>query len=63
MIATGSSQLVMKSKVQEYLTGRHLEALLLPLSHQEIGKLDESQLIYGCYPTTVKASEKSILLR
>ncbi|WP_457766543.1 ATP-binding protein [Coxiella burnetii] len=63
MIATGSSQLEMKSKVQEYLTGRHLEALVLPLSYQEIGEVDESQLIYGCYPAIVKASEKSILLR
>ncbi len=63
MIATASSQLEMKSKVQEYLTGRHLEALVLPLSYQEIGKVDESQLIYSCYPAIVKASEKSILLR
>ena len=63
MIATGSSQLEMKSKVQEYLTGRHLEALILPLSYQEIGKVHESNLIYGCYPAVVKANEKAILLR
>src|SRR5438876_6051178 len=44
MIATGSSQLEMKSKVQEYLTGRHLESLILPLSYQEIKKVDTQEL-------------------
>src|SRR3990167_1348064 len=63
MIATGSSQLEMKSKVQEFLTGRHLEVLVLPLSYQEIGKVHESQLIYGCYPAVIKSSEKAMLLR
>jgi len=63
MMATGSSQLELKSKVQEYLTGRHLEALVLPLSYQEIGAVEPSQLIFGCYPALVKATEKNILLR
>lgn len=63
MIATGSSQLEMKSKVQEYLTGRHLETLVLPLSYQEIGATQESQLIYGCYPAIVKSTEKALLLQ
>ena len=63
MMATGSSQLEMKSKVQEYLTGRHLETLVLPLSYEEIGNAHESQLIYGCYPAVVKSTEKAILLR
>ena len=63
MIATGSSQLEMKSKVQEYLTGRHLEVLVLPLSYSEIGERKESQLVYGCYPAVVKSSEKAMLLR
>lgn len=63
MIATGSSQLEMKSKVQEYLTGRHLETLVLPLSYQEIDAVRESELIYGCYPAVVKSTEKAILLR
>ena len=63
MIATGSSQLEMKSKVQEYLTGRHLEVLILPLSYLEIGQSSESQVVYGCYPAVIKSSEKSILLR
>ncbi|MHB1947371.1 MAG: ATP-binding protein [Gammaproteobacteria bacterium] len=63
MIATGSSQLEMKSKVQEYLTGRHLEILVLPLSYEEIGKVEDLQLIFGCYPAVVKSTEKVILLR
>lgn len=62
MIATGSSQLEMKSKVQEFLTGRQLEALILPLSYQEIGIVDEKNVIYGCYPAVFKSTEKSILL-
>ena len=63
MIATGSSQLEMKSKVQEYLTGRQLESLVLPLSYQEIGAVQDLQLVYGCYPAVVKSTEKAILLR
>ncbi len=63
MIATGSSQLEIKSKVQEFLTGRHIESLVLPLSYQEIEKVDDQELIYGCYPAIVKSSEKKILLR
>lgn len=63
MIATGSSQLEIKSKVQEYLTGRHIESLILPLSYSEIGKIHESEWIYGCYPAVIKTSEKSIILR
>lgn len=63
MIATGSSQLEIKSKVQEYLTGRHLETLVLPLSYEEIGSLHESQVIFGCYPAVIKSNEKTILLR
>lgn len=63
MIATGSSQLEMRSKVQEFLTGRHLETLVLPLSYEEIGEVDNSQVIFGCYPAVVKSTEKTILLR
>ena len=36
MIASGSSQLEMKSKVQEHLTGRQIEMIVLPLSCREI---------------------------
>ncbi len=64
LIASGSSQLEIKSKVQEYLTGRHLEAIVLPLGLNEIGNeypLAE-RLIYGAYPSIVRASTKQILL-
>ena len=72
MIATGSSQLEIRSKVQEYLTGRHLEALILPLSYEEIGAkpkefqdmdMGKLQLVYGCYPAVIKSTEKALLLR
>lgn len=63
MIATGSSQLEMRSKVQEFLTGRHLETLVLPLSYQEIGEVQESEIIFGCYPAVVLSTEKIMLLR
>jgi predicted AAA+ superfamily ATPase len=63
MIATGSSQLELRSKVQEYLTGRHLEALVLPLSYQEIKDVSTNEIVYGCYPAIFKSTEKSILLR
>src|SRR3990167_6256124 len=63
MMATGSSQLEMKSKVQEFLTGRHLETVVLPLSYQEIGAVSDTQLVYGCYPAVVTSTEKSFLLR
>lgn len=61
LIATGSSQLEVKSKVQEYLTGRHLATLILPLSYQEIGDVADEQIIYGCYPAVVTSNEKAIL--
>ncbi len=63
MIATGSSQLELKSKVQEHLTGRNLEALILPLSYSEIREIKDSSIIYGCYPAVVKSTEPNILLQ
>jgi predicted AAA+ superfamily ATPase len=63
LIATGSSQLEMKSKVQEYLTGRHLESVVLPLSYQEMRDHPDLPLIFGCYPAVVKATEKFIMLK
>lgn len=62
MIASGSSQLEIKSKVQEYLTGRHIEATILPLSYSELKKVSQDQLIYGCYPQVVFSKEKKIIL-
>ncbi len=63
LIATGSSQLELKSKVQEFMTGRHIESLVLPLSYKEMGQMDLSTVIFGCYPAVVKASVKTMLLR
>lgn len=63
MIASGSSQLEIKSKIQEYLTGRHLEVKILPLSYSEIAHIKKDHLIYGCYPEVVLSKEKEILLK
>lgn len=61
-IATGSSQLEMRSKVQEFLTGRQLSSLILPLSSEE-KKLEHDTLIYGSYPQVVNSSKKELQLR
>jgi len=63
LIASGSSQLELRSTVQEYLTGRHLEALVLPFSYQEVGEVTETSLIYGMYPAIVLSDKKEILLQ
>jgi uncharacterized protein len=65
LIATGSSQLEIKSKVQEHLTGRNLTSLILPFSYFEWIKLNklEDVLVYGCYPQVLKSSRKEIQLR
>lgn len=65
ILATGSSQLEIKSKVQEHLTGRYLESIILPFSYRELGKLFDlnNTPIYGCYPDIVMNSEKSLLLK
>lgn len=64
MIATGSSQLEIRSKVQEFLTGRQLSTIILPLSSQELGaKFDWEKLaLYGSYPQVVTSSEKNMQL-
>jgi predicted AAA+ superfamily ATPase len=65
LMASGSSQLEIKSKVQEYLTGRHFETIILPLSFSELGKRLslKDNLIYGCYPQVVETQEKKIILQ
>lgn len=65
MIASGSSQLEIKSKVQEHLTGRQLESLILPLSCREIDfKHDYLSLLrYGSYPQVFLAEKKQIFLQ
>ncbi len=65
MLATGSSQLEIKSKVQEHLTGRQLEALILPLSCREVDFKQnyDSLLQYGGYPQVYLAQQKQIFLQ
>lgn len=65
MIAAGSSQLEIKSKVREYLTGRQLEALILPLSCRELEfkQYYLSLLQYGNYPQVYLADQKQIFLQ
>ena len=62
LMASGSSQLELKSKVQEFLTGRNFSAQILPLSYQEIGTVNPACLLYGCYPRIVLEQEKNMLL-
>jgi len=63
MMASGSSQLELKSTIQEYLTGRHLEGLVLPFSYREVHKIEETSLIYGLYPAIVLGTQKEIILQ
>lgn len=73
VIATGSSAFELQSQVNEPLTGRKYEYLLLPLSFEEMalqnGLIDEKRLIehrmvYGYYPEIVtKRGEEAELLK
>ncbi len=73
LIVTGSSALELANDVNEPLTGRKIEYLLLPFSTEELinhhGILNEkrflhSRLIYGSYPDVVNnpGDEKQLLL-
>lgn len=64
MIASGSSQLEIKSKVQEHVTGRHFSSVVLPLSFREWPAADniEQLLLYGSYPQIVDSTVKELLL-
>ncbi len=64
-IATGSSQLEMRAKVQEFLTGRQLTSLILPLSHEEwaLERAIEDVLLHGCYPQVLRSRRKELQLR
>jgi len=64
MIASGSSQLELKSKVQEHLTGRQLSSIILPLSfgEWEASANLEQWLVYGSYPQIVDSQLKERLL-
>lgn len=63
-IASGSSQLELKSKVQEHLTGRQFSSLVLPLSWREwdAEKHIEELLVYGAYPQIVDMKAKELML-
>lgn len=72
VIATGSSAFELSSEINEPLTGRKWEHLLLPFSYKEMvnehGEFQESRLlndrlIYGYYPEVVNnpGNEKKIL--
>ncbi len=63
-IATGSSQLEIKSKVEEHLTGRQLTSLILPLSISE-GEIEsglDQRLLYGSYPQVICSTKKEAQL-
>lgn len=64
LIASGSSQLEIKSKVQEYLTGREIEAVILPLSAGELPDLtiDSERVIFGSYPQVILTQKKAMVL-
>lgn len=64
LVATGSSQLEIRSKVQEHLTGRQLSSLVLPLSMEEINgdKNIEELVLYGTYPQVLGTAKKEIQL-
>jgi uncharacterized protein len=72
LLVSGSSALELSNKINEPLTGRKWEYLLLPISWQELsqnkGYLDskrelETRLIYGMYPEVINqiGDEKVIL--
>ena len=65
LIASGSSQLEIKSKVQEHLTGREFECLVLPLSYTELIHLHPSNqtLIFGSYPQIINSTNPQPLLQ
>ncbi len=62
LITSGSSQLEIKSKVQEYLTGRKIEFVVLPFSYSELDVNPYALLLHGCYTEVVKSNEKAIVL-
>lgn len=62
LIATGSSQLELRSKVQEAMTGRALSEVVLPLSIREGNINWEQRIIFGSYPRVVQSNFKQKLL-
>ena len=65
LITSGSSQLEIRAKIQEHLTGRQLETIVLPFSQLELksSKIDlTQQLVFGSYPQVIKVQQKKIIL-
>ncbi len=64
LIASGSSQLELKSKVQEFLTGRQFVATILPMSILELGSeyIWENHAIWGGYPQIIASTQKQLQL-
>lgn len=64
-IATGSSQLELRSKVQEFLTGRQFSSLVLPMSLAEwdLNKQLEEVLVYGAYPQVLQSNKKQVQIQ
>ncbi len=64
LIVTGSSQLEIKSKIQEHLTGRQITATIYPFSVKEcdLDLNDGDALLYGCYPQVVSSTKKQFQL-
>ncbi len=64
MIASGSSQLEIQSKVREFLTGRQFVVHVLPMSVQELG--DDlncaDQVVWGSYPQILASTQKQMQL-
>lgn len=69
VIATGSSSFELASNINEPLTGRKYEMLLLPLAYHELvgnsdllteNRLTEQRLIYGAYPEIVTHPERAM---
>lgn len=72
VIATGSSSFELSGMINEPLTGRKYEMILLPVSFSEMvshsglieeKRLLEHRLVYGCYPEIIKKAgqEKELL--
>lgn len=64
-IASGSSQLEIKSQISEYLTGRQLEYTVLPMSAQELVGCEEpveDRILYGSYPRVIESTHQAVIL-
>lgn len=65
IIASGSSQLEIRSKVEEYLTGRQFASCVLPFSVFELPNAYnfELSIVFGSYPQVIQSLEKELLLK